>query len=159
MPRRNYKIFDWKEGETITDRLKEVNHKTWIDVLAIAKNSDGGGRYILKITDKDNLDNSVCFEVVVNAEGRVTNFQACPDLSLYSDLNVGNSPYSEEVKRIIVHAMGNDLGETVYLVHLKHKRYIKKSFELEVTVSPTEKLSYIQEPPDCPLEIADEEDS
>jgi hypothetical protein len=159
VPRRNYKIFKWEEGETISDRNDDVQHNAHITVVAIAENSGGGGKYILRITDDRNLDNSVLFEVVVNTEGRVTHFQACPDIQGYPNIKVEGSQYKKEVVTEIVYVMGNDLGDTLYTIHVKHKRYVRKAFEFEVTVYPTGELSYIQESPDEPLVIADEDDS
>ena len=60
-------------------------------------------------------------------------------------------PYSEEVTRVIVHALGNDLGETLYLIYLKHNRYIQKAIEFEVSVPPSGELSYVQELMDGPF--------
>jgi hypothetical protein len=85
MPKRNYQIFNWGEGQTIDERFDEVRYDEDIKVLAIKENSTGGGRYVLKITDGRNLDNPVLFEIVANAEGRVTNFQVWPpNIELYS---------------------------------------------------------------------------
>jgi len=159
MPRRNYRIFDWKEGETIDDQFDYVKHSAHIDVLGVEEFTVGGARYLLEVTDENNLDSDILFEIKTDGNGTIVTFQALPDLKKYSNIKVENPKNSGEVLRTVVRVMGNDLGETLYLMHIKHKKCIKDAFEFEVIVSPTEQLTYTQEPPDQPLAMADEEDA
>ncbi len=159
MPRRHYKLFAWKEGEIIDDRLAYVEHDKDINVLGIEENSGDGGKYLLEIPDNKNLDNPLLFAVTINVNGKITDFKDFTDFRVFSNIKVKEISCSKEVECDMECVVGDDLGETLYTIKLEHKRYISKTVEFELKVSPKEKLSYIQEPPRMPWQTADEEDA
>lgn len=156
MPRRNYKIFDWKEGETIDDALDDVDNNARINVLGIEKSNEGGERILFEVIDDKNLDHPVLFEVAVDTKGTIIGFKTFVEFRLYSNIKVEDSKYKGEVSPTVVHVMGNDLGETLYGILVRHAQDANKDFKIEVTVHPAEELSYI---PGDPFEENDEGDA